>query len=420
MKVLVYPHIMEVGGSQLNAIEIAAAVRDRGHEVTVISRPGPLVEIVGQLGLPHVPLDPRARGSVTPRALAQLTSLTREHGFDVVHGYEWPPSVEAILGPRLRLGVPVVSTIMSAMVAPFLPQRLPLIVGTDGQRKEQLAQGRPLVRLLEPPVDVRGNSPDFEPGPFRAQLGLDLAVPLVLIICRLVSQVKYEGVITACDAVGELAAAGVKVQLAVVGDGPARPAVEEAAAAANARAGRRVVALAGEMVDPRPAYAAADVVLGMGGSALRGMAFGKPLVVAGMGGFWKLLTPDSAPRFLDGGWGGLGTDENWRKAGADRLVQILRTLLDDPASRARLGAYGRELVTERFSLDHAAAVQEDMYATVTDPANRPARARLAAEAVQTGTGAYWHKARRRVQRWRGTVLEEDFNVIILGQRGNAS
>ena len=37
MKVLVYPHTMEIGGSQLNAIEIAAAVRDRGHDVTTMT-----------------------------------------------------------------------------------------------------------------------------------------------------------------------------------------------------------------------------------------------------------------------------------------------------------------------------------------------------------------------------------------------
>ena len=253
MKVLVYPHTMEIGGSQLNAIEIAAAVRDRGHDVTVVSRPGPLVQTVKELGLPHVTLDPRAHRTLSPRALTHLTSLVREQGIDVVHGYEWPPGVEAILGPRLRLGVPVVCTIMSGMVAPFLPRTLPLIVGTDALRRYEIAEGRASVTLLEPPVDVRANAPDVDPGPFRADLGLDAATPLICVVCRLVPMMKLEGVLSACDAVGELARSGVAVQLAVVGDGPSRPEVEAAAAAANARAGRRVVVLAGEMYDPRPA-----------------------------------------------------------------------------------------------------------------------------------------------------------------------
>ena len=413
MKVLVYPHTMEIGGSQLNAIEIAAAVRDRGHEVTVVSRPGALVETVRQLGLPHVTLDPRARRTLSLRALDHLTTLVRERGIDVVHGYEWPPTAEAILGPRLRLGVPVVCTIMSAMVAPFLPRTLPLIVGTEELRRYEAGRGRALVTLLEPPVDVRGNSPDFPAGEFRASHGLDPAVPLVAVVCRLVD-VKLQSVLTAVDAMGELGASGVAAQLVVVGDGPARPEVEQAAAAANARAGRRAVVLAGEMLDPRPAYAASDVVLGMGGSALRGMAFSKPLIVQGVNGFAALVTPESAPVFLAQGWGGTADDADWRAAGATRMAGILRVLLDDPATMARLGRFGRDLVAERFSLDHAAAIQEEMYLTAMDPAHQPSRAQLARQAAGTWEGAWQHKAIRRWQRWRGTVAIEDFNAMMIG------
>lgn len=412
MRVLVYPHAMEIGGSQLNAVEIAGAVRDRGHEVTVVSGPGPLVETVRQLGLPHVLLEP-GRRTLSPRGIAHLTSLAREHKIDVVHGYEWPPGVEAVLGPGLLLRLPVVCTIMSGAVAPFLPRTIPVIVGTDDLRQEEMAGGRSLVTLIEPPVDIRANSPEFSSGSFRADLGLDAAVPLVAVVCRLVADFKVEGVVMACDAVGELARSGVGIQLVVVGDGPARPAVEQAAVAANARAGRRVVALAGEMHDPRTAYAAADVMLGMGGSALRGMAFGKPLVVLGVGGFSQLLTPESAPEFLHRGWGGLdpAPHADWRAVGAARMAGILRTLLDDRATWARLGEYGRGLVVERYSLEHAAAVQEEVYASVSDAANRPSAARLAASAARTANGAFWHKAKRRWHRWRGTVAIEDFNVI---------
>ena len=35
MRVLVYPHSMEIGGSQLNAVELGGAVRDLGHDVVV-------------------------------------------------------------------------------------------------------------------------------------------------------------------------------------------------------------------------------------------------------------------------------------------------------------------------------------------------------------------------------------------------
>ena len=174
--------------------------------------------------------------------------------------------------------------------------------------------------VIEPPVDVRANAPTFCPGSFpyrvRARSGGSTRR------CSLPAcpELKLEGLLAACDVVGRLAAGGAALQLAVVGDGSARQQIEERAARANAAAGHRVVVLTGALTDPRPAYAAADVMLGMGGSALRGLAFGKPLVVQGEEGFWQLLTPESAPAFLDQGWYGLADGAS---AGADRLAATL-------------------------------------------------------------------------------------------------
>jgi glycosyltransferase involved in cell wall biosynthesis len=408
---------MEIGGSQLNAIEIAAAVRDRGHQVMVLSRAGPLVETVQRLGLCHVLLDPRARRTPSRHATVQLMTLVAQLGIDVVHGYEWPPAVEAFAGPRLRLGLPVVCTVMSMAVPPFLPRTMPLIVGTEKIRLGALAAGHGSVTLLEPPVDVRANAPDFGPGTFRAEFGLRADLPLVVVVCRLVPELKLEGLLSACDAVAELAGSGRPAQLVIVGDGPARPVVQAAAAAANARAGSTVAVLSGQLDDPRPAYAAADVMLGMGGSALRGLAFGKPLVVQGEHGFWELLTPESAPMFLRQGWYGVGRQRDGRTEGAARLAGILRGLLDSPGLRARLGTYGRELIVQRFSLDRAAAAQEVVYAAAAEASGRLSGMALTADAIRSGIGIIRHKTGRRWQRWRrGTVAADDFNAISRMQR----
>ena len=64
--------------------------------------------------------------------------------------------------------------------------------------------------------------------------------------------------------------------------------------------------LIGALRDPRPAYAASDIVLGMGGSALRGLSFAKPLVMIGERGFARLFTPETVPEFLQNGMFGIG------------------------------------------------------------------------------------------------------------------
>ena len=54
VRVLIYPHDLAIGGSQLNAIELASALAERGHEMVIFGRPGPLVERVRDFGMEFV------------------------------------------------------------------------------------------------------------------------------------------------------------------------------------------------------------------------------------------------------------------------------------------------------------------------------------------------------------------------------
>jgi glycosyltransferase involved in cell wall biosynthesis len=408
LRIAVYPHAMTIGGSQLNAVELAAAVQDLGHEVVVVGEPGPLAGRVRDLGLEHVPI-PLHRPRPSLGVTAQLRGLVRRRGLEILHGYEWPPGLECAAAAYARPGTAAVCTVMSMSVAPFLPDGLPLVVGTDDLRERSTeGRGGP-VHLIEPPVDVLANAPGHPVAEFRAAHGLedpDGEHPVELVIvCRLVAELKLEGVLTAVDVAGDLARE-VPVRLTVVGDGPAGPAVRERALKANARAGKRAVVLTGQLDDPRPAYAHADVILGMGGSALRGLAFGKPLVVQGEQGYWALLTADSCATFLRQGWYGVGTGAD----GAPRLTAILRDLLADAGRRDTLGRYGRELAVERFSLQRAARVQEEIY---REALARPGSvAGGAADGVRAAAGLARYKARRRVQRLRGGVPRDDFNAVV--------
>ncbi len=405
MRIIVYPHTLELGGSQLNAIEIAGAVRDRGHDVVIFAQPGTLAERIDELGLEFV-VAPRPRGRPTPRVVGALTELARRYRADVVHGYEWTTVIEAYWGPRARLGVPVAATVMSMAVAPFIPTDLPLAVGYEQIVEIERRAGRPDVTLIEPPVDVAGNAPGAaDPDELRHDFGLDPDALTVVSVSRLAPELKLEGLETAIEATAELAAVQA-IQLVITGDGPARPLLEERAAEANRRVGRRVVFLTGQLVDPRPAYAAADVCLGMGGSALRAMAFARPLIVQGEAGFWKLLDSSSEDFFLANGWYGLGEG---RETGVERLISQLRPLIDDPDHRAALGARAREVVVTRFALEVAAERQIEIYSRMVASGRIPPRRRLEGAGRSTA-GLVSHRFRRAVASVRGRDQADDFNA----------
>jgi hypothetical protein len=173
------------------------------------------------------------------------------------------------------------------------------------------------------------------------------------------------------------------MRLVLVGDGPAMPALRALADRTNAAAGRDVVLLTGELLDPRPAYAAADVVVGMGGSLLRAMAFGKACVVQGEHGFFRTLDLDSAREFRWHGFFGLGTGGN----GEDELVARLAGLLDDEALRRRAGALALGLVRRHYSLDAAVDQQIAWYQRIL--LRHPAPTGLEAARMTAQIGAWF-------------------------------
>ena len=73
-------------------------------------------------------------------------------------------------------------------------------------------------------------------------------------------------------------------------------------------------------MDPRPAYAGADLVVGMGSSALRALAIGRPLIVQGEDAFSEIFEPQTYDLFLKQGFYGLGD----KKPGAQLLARQIR------------------------------------------------------------------------------------------------
>jgi L-malate glycosyltransferase len=393
VKVLIYAHRLEIGGTQQNAIELAATLRDRhGFEPVIYAEPGPAAEHardrqVRLISAPAAGLHPspaRGRG---------LRAVVRQERPDLVHVWDWPQCLDAYYAVHVPWKTPLLCTVMSMVVPRVIPLSLHTTFGTPDLVKQAQAAGRPRVDLLLPPVDVRANAPEGAlptdaAAAFRSGCGVRDDDMLLVMVGRLVSWMKLEGLRRAIEAVRVLAR-DLPVRLAIVGDGTARAEVAALASQLNAELGREAVALTGALVDPRPAYAAADIVLGMGGSSLRGLAFGKPLVVIGERGFAQPFTPATASWFLEYGMYGLGAGVD---PAVDPLVEHLRELMTHPDRWAALGAFGREFVLEHFALEVVADRLAECCAAV---AGRPvSRGWVAFDAMRTGAlNAY------RLARW---------------------
>jgi glycosyltransferase involved in cell wall biosynthesis len=329
-----------------------------------------LRERVAELGLEWVPTAPRGqRPSVA--GIRQLNALVREREIDLIHAFEWLPTLEAASGPHLWRGTPLLSTVYSVEIPPFVPRNLPLIVGYTQELDLERGRGRSHVYAVVCPVDTEANAPVADSGPARKRFGLRDDELAAMIVSRLSPDLKREGLLSAITAVG-LVDPALNLRLLIVGGGPCRDELQDAADALNARLGREAVTLTGPLMDPREAYVAADIVLGMGTSAQKGMAFAKPVVIQGERGYWETLTPESMPQYLHHNFYGLGDGSD----GAPRLAAIIGELARERDRWPELGEFGRKTALAVFSNEAAAdrvmEICEDVAARPESPGRRAA------------------------------------------------
>ncbi|MFB8172799.1 glycosyltransferase family 4 protein [Kitasatospora purpeofusca] len=363
VRVLVHLNNLALGGAQLNAVDIARTLRDRGHDPVLFAQgvdgPAPLVEVAAGHGLDVVV----AGGPDTPHSEVRrrLGRLAADHGSQLLHAWEVRAARNSYFGPGRYGRIPVVTTFYGIRMLRGLPRHQPLVLGLGALLGDGRAFGHRDVSLIEPPVNTATDAPGLVDGTaFRRRHGIGDEELLLAIVTRLVPALEKDaGAELTVDAVRQLD--DPRVRLVIVGTGPSLEPLRARAAAVNEALGRQAVLVPGQLADPRPAYQGADIVLGMGGSALRGLAFGKPVVVHGAAGYAAVHEPGPlvephASRCMYGFGDGSRSPE--------ALAAQLRGLLDDPARRAELGAWGRQWVVGRFSLESVTGAFEELYARV--------------------------------------------------------
>lgn len=398
-RVLVGLHQLELGGSQLNALDLATGLRDRGHVVEVFAAHtgeyGPMAEIVRERGLPLATVEhPRDRPGRYPcrrGVAAAMTAHARWMKADFLHVYEYPLILDAFYGPARSLGTPLVGTVLAMAVPTWLPRSATLIAGTEKLVEGGRAVGQE-ISLIEPPVNPAWDDPDGADGAgFRRRHRIGEDELLLGIVCRLNPDMKEEGVGRAMRAIEQLDPRGERrLRLVVTGDGPSYGRLASLASTVNERLGRDAVVMTGAMADSRPAYAAADIALGMGGSALRAMAYGKPLVVLGIEGFSRPFDEETAAYFLEEGFYGIGGGE------PEPLAEQIAPLLDE-GRRRQLGEWSRAVVLDRFGLDAALDTLEAVFERAGERSEPWLPSALHTTAQRTASELAGERVRQRVK-----------------------
>lgn len=346
-RVLVQMNGLGLGGTEINAVQFAAAVREHGYDSILVGPAdtlpaGPSIrDVASEYGIEVTPFE---RPTSAVRAARLLDGLATEAGADLVHVYGQGTIRGAYLGPCRLARRPLVQTAYEMAIDPYTLDAPELIVGTRYLLEECEARVGETT-LISPPVDLDRDTADAADAQrFRADWRIAADQTAVVWVGRLDPEMKAPAVRTLIDAVASMR--DERVRLVIVGGGRSEAELRHRGEQANSRLGRDAIVFTGALGDPRPAYAAADISVGMGSSAARGLAFGVPLVVIGENGWSQTFTPGTAAGlFRNSFWSAEAPPD----AAAD-LARHLTALVADPAHAGALGTFGREFAEREFGL----------------------------------------------------------------------
>ena len=356
-------------------VQLAAAQRAAGHDVSLVCAPAPpesepsLHTRAREAGFAPVLDLSRARGvhPLRDRAdVAALRALIAEQRFDVVHTWHTRDHVLALraaAAPRRAGRTRVVRSYKLAEPIPAWPwnrwlfgpgsDALACVSQSSAEANRRLRGGRP-VGAVYGAVDLARFAPAPRDPAVRASLGLTSEHLVIGIVARAQRHRRFELLLAA---LARLAQRDARVRLVVVGRGTH---IEETAVRPAARLGiaDRVVFAGYRTRDYVDVLRCFDVftflVPGSDGGCralLEACACGLPAVTSRRGVLPELI--------VDGETGTL-VDET-----PEALAAAWQTLLDDPARRAALGRAARARAMREWSPERLAASTLALYTAIS-------------------------------------------------------
>jgi glycosyltransferase involved in cell wall biosynthesis len=359
--IVLLPNSSSMGGMEAHLIQLAGGLHERGIPVAAIWAPNdemvPLRDGLIEAGATVHTLEERdgTLGGVG-RRLSALVQTLRQYPGCVIHmhygGYGGGELVQ--VAARLAGASAIVRTEHVPPVPPITRKGrllvhvrdrfLARVICVSEQNRQEhlktLGRDPNHVMVVHNGVDVSRFSPSVSGAGIAAEFGFAPDAPIVGTMARLVERRKALNYFV--DMAAEVHAAAPSVRFLLVGDGPLKAELQ--AQARSSGLGPDVLVFPGERKDIERLYAAFSVFVmpslyeGCQYALLEAMAMGRPVVTTAAG---------VAPVVVRDHETGILVPFHDVPALAGGVLEVI----NDPALAKRLGAAGRQVIVDRFSLD---------------------------------------------------------------------
>ena len=360
---------MGFGGAETHIYELALALKQNGHTVTIASAGGKYAEMLEAHGVRHVTLPLASKDPLSVlRAYTGLKKLLRAERFDLVHAHARIPAfVCGLLQKRLHFRF-VTTAHWVFKVTPLWKKLanwgdLQMAVSEDIKQYliDNYGQFADNIFVTVNGINTEVFSPTADPAPIVRELGLSDSHHRIVSVSRM-DESRGKAQLCLAKAAEKLLAKYPDLEIVIVGDGVLSAErnlltdVKAIAAELEAKYGRKIIFTPGLRTDTPAFIASGNIFVGASRAALEAMSVGKPTIVCGNEGYIGIF--DESKREISA-----KTNYCCRGCGEvdeDKLYADICTLFDT-ADRASLGAYCREVILSDYSAARTARDYEQMY-----------------------------------------------------------
>lgn len=346
---------MHWGGGQRQVAGLCLYLKEAGHKVRIICRPGSVIEQWASENCIST-LFVNMSSSFSLPAVFKLRKLIMRESPDIVHLHAARAhSLGSMAAHFAGMENVVVTRRMDHPVRMVWPNTYAYgkwvrrVVAISGAVKDALIQSgvdESNITVIESGAEIgkySGLVPDKD---FRASLGISESTPVISTAATLGER---KGIKYLLEAMATLKWKGIDAHVVVAGDGPMRQELESFARDQNLS-----VTFLGFFNEMPKLFSITDVFVmpslmeGLGIAVLEAMAAGKPVVASGVGGLNETIIHGK-------------TGLHVPPANSSEIAEAIEKILSNNQLAKEFGNAGRKRVVDKFSIDSMARRNESLY-----------------------------------------------------------
>lgn len=398
LNMMITINAMSAGGSETHVITLAKELKQRGHDITVVSSGGVLIEELTKLGIKHYTVKMPAYGSTSSEPVAndvrystsiiasciirpwnilrlfisviQFIKIIKREKINIIHSNQPGPTLITYLTSQITR-VPFVTTVHGTLRTEFPPiglrfirKKIRKIIVISEEIKEHLIKNYRIdvqtISVIYNGIDLKKFYPDANTR--RLNLGNWNSLKKVANI----GGRGGGGLKSMLNAAPIIAQKVPDVEIVI----PRRDdEINSLARKINQQFDREAIKIMRPTKDIIEIINSSEVVVAIGRSALEAMACGKPVVIAGRrtgpsgGSFGGIISKDNVSEIKKYNFSGRNSSE---VTSPENIAETIIKLLTDERHRQEVGAFGRKIVEEEFDSKKIAEQIEGVYFEVLE------------------------------------------------------